>query len=100
MTRCLARLLLLVRLVVGETIQQRRLQPILGRELLRHGSARSWPDRVRAIESVRISMSGVSPASVAMMRWPRPRCVSGAISSHTVLRESAISRRRPLREPG
>ena len=48
----LARLLLLVRLVVGEAIEQRRLQPLLRRELLRPWSdaGRPAPSAVAPVE--------------------------------------------------
>ncbi len=66
----LARLLLLVRFVVGETIQQRRLQPILGQELLSHDRRRDSvvSSTLPVSEIVRTSMSGTSSASVARMR--------------------------------
>ena len=46
-------------------------------------------------------MSGISPASVARMRWPRPRCTSGATSSQIGLaRERDQRRPSDASEPG
>ena len=99
----LARLLLLVRLVVGEAIEQRRLQPLLRRELLSHdqtpaSAAAALPARTT---SVRSSISGTSVASVARMRWPRPWCVSGRhFLPHRLARQrdQAVVRTSPSRD--
>src|SRR5690606_3027719 len=70
------------RLVIGETVEQRGLQPLLGGELGHRGGQPS--SQSNSIE--RSSSSGCSPPSVASIRWPCPIQVSSPSCDQSLAR--------------